>query len=146
MSMARCLKLLATLAGAAILAACGSEPAETPDAESTAVAAAAVAAPAKPATEMSDDPITALCIYYGDQLAPCGCATESFRASEPDAKLYADIAALFLADDTPGKDRTERWEDAQNTVLTKAGRNREKMALNNRLGRGHRDAIKSCSG
>jgi hypothetical protein len=126
--MARCLKILATLAGAAVLAACGSEAAESPD------------------QAMSDDPITALCIYYGGQPDPCDCATRSFRASEPDADLYADIAALFLADDTPGKDRTERWEDAQNTVLSGAERNSEKMALNNRLGRGHREAIKSCSG
>jgi len=136
-------RMFCVMLGASIVAACGGEvmvdgqPVARDSQEDQSASAAAE-------SSSSNDPITALCVSYGSQLSTCECATATFRAGEPDADIYAAIAARFLADDTPGKPGTERWEDAQSAVFAESGRTSETLALNNRFGRGHRDAIKSC--
>lgn len=138
-------RVICAIFGASLIAACGAEP-DAAEAKPIEQSTAPSASTGTRAGATSDEPITALCIYYGDQMATCECATKTLRSDDPDADIYSEIAAGFLETSESDKSRADRWEEAEESVLEKYGRAADQRELNNRLGRAHRDAIKSCGG
>ncbi|MGK2924652.1 MAG: hypothetical protein ACSLE2_03440, partial [Lysobacterales bacterium] len=145
--MNRLAKLL-VLASTVFLYACDGAETGSADVAPTAIdsgpATGAMAAASK-------DPITALCVSYGDTQTLCECATDKFRANNRDADAYAAIATRFLADTEEGKSIADRWQGAVDVVLadytsksTELERMTDRLQLSNALGRAHREAIKSC--